>query len=61
MISWIMGNIGTIIISLLLILIVIGILLSLIRDKKQGRSSCGGNCAGCKACTFCPSCKEGKR
>ena len=23
------------------------------RDKKQGKSSCGGNCSGCSACGVC--------
>ena len=53
MISWIMGNIGTIIITLLLILIVVGIIISMIKYKKRGISSCGGNCAHCKMCTAC--------
>ena len=47
MISWIMGNIGTIIITFFLILIVAGIITSMIKDKKRGISSCGGNCAKC--------------
>ena len=55
MISWIMGNIGTIIITLLLILLVTVIIRSMINDKKRGISSCGGNCAHCKACSACRS------
>ena len=51
--TWIAANIGTILITLLLVLIVAGIILSMIRDKKQGRSACGGNCAHCKGCTAC--------
>ena len=50
MISWIMGNIGTIIITFFLILMVTGIIISLTKDKKRGISSCGGNCAHCKMC-----------
>lgn len=53
MISWIVGNAGTIIITILLILMVAGIIFYLIKEKKQGRSSCGGNCAHCKMCTAC--------
>ena len=53
MVTWIIGNIGTIVITLILILMVAGIIASLIRDKKQGKSSCGGNCAHCKGCTAC--------
>ena len=53
--GWIADNIGTILITLFLLLIVTGIVLVIIRDKKRGRSSCGGNCAHCKMCTSCPS------
>ena len=53
MLTWIMGNLGTILITLLLVLIVTGIIVSMIKDKKQGKSSCGGNCAHCGMCTAC--------
>ena len=53
MITWIMGNIGTIIISFFLILMVAGIIISMIKDKKRGMSSCGGNCARCELCAAC--------
>ncbi len=53
MVSWIMENIGTILVSLFLILIVTGIILSMIRDKRQGKSACGGNCAHCRGCAAC--------
>ncbi len=50
MISWITGNLGTILITVLLVLIVAEIILSMIKDKRRGRSSCGGNCAHCRMC-----------
>ena len=50
MILWITENIGTIVVSLILILIVTGAILTMIRDKKQGRSCCGGNCSKCGMC-----------
>ena len=53
MISWILANIGTITISIALALIVTGIVISLVKDKKQGKSTCGGNCAHCKMCASC--------
>jgi hypothetical protein len=58
MISWIMGNIGTIVVASLLIIAVTGIIISMIRDKKQGRSSCGGNCAHCKMCASCKTAEK---
>lgn len=53
MLQWISANIGTILISLVLLAVVALIIRSMMRDKKQGRSSCGGNCAGCAACGSC--------
>ena len=47
MISWVMDNLGTIVISLILLALVAGIIWSEWRGKKQGRSSCGGNCSHC--------------
>jgi hypothetical protein len=50
---------GTFFVALLLIAIVTLISLSLIRDKKQGKRSCGGNCGSCAGCAQCRgSCKE---
>ena len=47
MLHWIGANLGTIIISIGLIGVVVVIIWSLIRQKKQGKSSCGCNCAHC--------------
>ena len=39
---------GTIIISLVLIIIVAAVIASMIKDKRSGRHpSCGGNCGSC--------------
>ena len=39
---------GTIIITLLLILIVADVITSMVKDKRRGRHpSCGGNCGSC--------------
>ena len=53
MLQWISANIGTILISLVLLAVVTLIIRSMMRDKKQGKSSCCGNCAGCAACGSC--------
>lgn len=47
MLNWIGANIGTIVICLVLAVTVMFILRSLIRQKKQGKSSCGCGCANC--------------
>ena len=30
----------------------------MIRDRKAGRSSCGGSCADCGACHGCGNCRQ---
>lgn len=47
MLTWIMGNLVTIIISAALILAVAAIVAGMIRGKRKGKSSCGCGCAGC--------------
>lgn len=53
MLAYVTGNLGTILITLFLVLIVAGVICSLVKDKKKGRSSCGGSCAHCNMCTAC--------
>lgn len=53
MLNWLIGNIATIIISLVLILIITSIIYKIIKDKKQGKSSCGCNCANCAMAGSC--------
>ena len=47
MLQWIGANLGTILICLVLLAIVTFVILYLVRQKKQGKSSCGCNCAHC--------------
>ena len=47
MIKMIADNLGTIIVSLILIVIVAAIIANMIKKKKQGRSTCGCGCANC--------------
>ena len=47
MLDWFAANLGTILISLFLILILALIVRYLLRQKKDGKSSCGANCAHC--------------
>ena len=53
MLNWITANLSTIVISAILLAIVTSISLHLIRQKKQGRSSCGCNCAHCAMAGSC--------
>lgn len=47
MLTWIMGNISTIVVSAVLILAVAAAITSMVHDKRKGKSSCGCGCAGC--------------
>lgn len=47
MLTWISENIGTLVICLVLCAIVAGIITVMVRDRKQGKSSCGCGCAHC--------------
>ena len=47
MLNWITANLSTIVVSAILLAIVTLISLYLIRQKKQGKSSCGSGCANC--------------
>ena len=46
-------TIGSIIILAILIVIVALIIVKLVRDKKAGKSSCGGNCGHCAMSREC--------
>ena len=50
MLSWIMGNLATILISAVLVLAVCLIIVKMVKDRKQGKSSCGCDCGSCGAC-----------
>lgn len=47
MLTWLMENMATIIISAVLVLVAVAILVSMIRGKRKGKASCGCGCAGC--------------
>ena len=53
MFQWIGENAGTILVTLVLIALVIGIVIRLRKDKKLGKSSCGGNCGCCPMAGSC--------
>ena len=55
MLQWFSDNLGTILISLGLLAVVALIIRSQIRQKKQGKHTCGcsGGCAGCSGSCHC--------
>ena len=53
MLAWITENIGTILISAVLLLVVVLNIRKLVKDKKKGKSRCGCNCAHCAMSGSC--------
>ena len=51
--AWLSQNIGTILIIAALAAFFALLIWSLIRDKKKGKSSCCGGCAGCANACYC--------
>ncbi len=45
--NWLMDHLATILISLALLAVVVLIVRHFVRQKKQGKSSCGCDCAAC--------------
>lgn len=53
MLTWLLSNWINLVLIGVLALVVGLVLRSMIRDKKAGKSSCGGNCGSCGACSGC--------
>ena len=53
MLQGIADNAGTIVVTLVLTGVVAAIIIRLRKDKKQGKSLCGGNCGGCPMAGSC--------
>ena len=56
MLIWLSANLVNIILIAVLVLIVTLLIRGMIRDKKAGKSACGGSCASCGACGSCGKC-----
>ena len=54
--AWLSANLINIILIAVLALVVGLLIRGMIRDRKAGKSSCGGNCAACGACGGCSGC-----
>ena len=56
MLAWLSANLINIVILAALVLVVGLVVRGMIRDKKAGKSSCGGNCGSCGVCSGCAGC-----
>lgn len=55
MMTWFSANMGNIIVVLLLCTVVFLIIRSIVRDRRQGKSSCGSHCGSCPMRGSCHS------
>lgn len=55
---WLSNNMSTIVVCIVLIGVVTAIIVRMIKNKKQGKSSCG---CGCQDCAMRNSCHSRKR
>jgi len=58
MLAWLAANLINIVLILVVAAVIGLILRGMIRDRKAGRSSCGGSCADCGACHGCSGCRQ---
>ncbi len=58
MLTWLSVNLINIVLIAGIALAVGLVIRGMIRDKKAGKSSCGGNCASCGACGGCSACSR---
>ena len=59
--AWLVSHVAVVLICLGLLVMVAGAVLVLARDKKRGRSSCGGNCGCCPMGGRCHGADAGKK
>ncbi|MDO5137233.1 MAG: FeoB-associated Cys-rich membrane protein [Oscillospiraceae bacterium] len=53
MVTWLAENLGTILVTIFLIVIVTSIIRKMVKDKKQGKTTCSCNCSTCAMCQYC--------
>lgn len=53
MLNWIMENLANIAVCAVLLVIVTLIIVHMVKNKKEGRSSCGCDCGGCPMSDGC--------
>lgn len=58
MLAWIYQNLATIIISVIILAVVAAIIISMVRNRKKGKTACGCGCSNCPMSTSCHSRKS---
>ena len=59
MLEFLQNNWGSFAVGAVGLAVIVLIVMKLVRDKKAGRYTCGGNCGSCGACSgHCAGCQE---
>ena len=59
MLEFLQNNWGSFAVGAVVLAVIVLIVMKLVRDKKAGRYTCGGNCGSCGACSgHCDGCQE---
>ncbi len=53
MTDWIVNNLSTILVLAAVVLAVFFVIRGMIRERRSGACSCGGNCGSCGCCGSC--------
>lgn len=51
--TWLVQNLGTIVVSLVLLTVIGCIIRGMVQNRKKGKSSCGCGCSGCAMSGTC--------
>ena len=58
MLAWLATNLINIVLILAVAAVLGLIVRGMVRDRRAGKSSCGGSCADCGACHGCGACRQ---
>ena len=61
MLAWFSANLINIVLTAAVGLIVGLLIYVMVRDKRAGKSPCGGSCGGCASCGGCSACGKGSK
>ena len=53
MMNWLSVNGTSLVVGLLVAAIVAAVIVKMVRDKKQHKSTCGCSCSGCPGASYC--------
>ena len=53
MIDWLKQNVASLVVGLAVAAVLLAVILKMIQDKKQHKSTCGCSCSGCPGARYC--------